>query len=63
MSAIGNCLENIKNKKFEAELKSLLNLKFQLYDNVIYNRVWYNVLSPAGQGASGLLLTEGDKQF
>jgi hypothetical protein len=39
MSAIDNCMENIKNKHFEAEIKSLLNLKFQLLDDEIYNRV------------------------
>jgi transposase len=38
IAAINGCLDNIKNKKDEAELKALLNLKFQLFDNVIYSR-------------------------
>jgi transposase len=38
ITAIDACLNKIKNKECEEDIKSLLNLKFQLFDNVIYNR-------------------------
>jgi transposase len=37
-SAIDRCLNSIKNRECEEDIKSLLNLKFQLFDNVTYNR-------------------------
>jgi transposase len=37
-TAIDGCLNRIKNRECEEEMKSLLNLKFQLFDDVIYDR-------------------------
>ncbi|MDR2475652.1 MAG: transposase [Bacteroidales bacterium] len=37
-TAIDSCLNKIKNRECEEKMKSLLNLKFQLFDNVIYSR-------------------------